>query len=91
MSIPTPLISMAPPVAYSPTPNFPELDDAAFTGVDIFLLDQFSNPSNPLDFDSLDSTSGWLGMGFGVPALDGWGNQFGGTNQHHAQGGWPCG
>lgn len=88
------LISMPSQVTYSPTPSFPELDDAAFTGVDIFLLDQFSNPSNPLDFGSLDFNSGWFGgetgVSFGVATPQGWDNHFGGPGQH-GQGGWSCG
>lgn len=62
----------------------------------MFLLDQFSNPSNPLDFDSLDFGSGLFsaeaveGMGFGVATCTtgGWGNPFGGSGQHHGPGGW---
>lgn len=83
---------MSPSVTY-PFTNFPELDDATFTGVDMFLLDQFSNPSNPLDFGSLDFNSGLFngevvdGMSFGVTTPGGWSNPLG-SGQHHGQGGW---
>lgn len=89
ISTPTPLVSIPTPAIY-PFPNFPELDDATFTGVDMFLLDQFSNPSNPLDFDSLDFNCGLYNaeVGFGVTASGGWSNSFGGSGQNHGSGGW---
>lgn len=88
MAMAPPLISMPPLVDYTPAPHFPEFDDAAFTGVDMFLLDQFSNLSNPLDFDSFDFNSTWLG-GEGVTATnfgvaEGWSNQFRGAQAGQA-------
>lgn len=80
-------------IAYTFT-NFPELDDETFTGVDIFLLDQFSNPSNPLDFGSLDFDSSLFNgeavdtVGFGVAAPGGWNNPFGGSGHNNGSGGW---
>lgn len=88
ISAPSPLISLPSSVSY-PFTNFPELDDATFTGVDMFLLDQFSNPSNPLDFGSLDFDSCLFngeaveGVGFGVAAPGGWSNPFGGPSQNN--------
>lgn len=55
----------------------------------MFLLDQFSNPSNPLDFDSLDFNCGLYNaeVGFGVTTSGGW-SSFGGPGQNHGSGGW---
>lgn len=85
VSAPSPLVSLPSSASY-PFTNFPELDDATFTGVDMFLLDQFSNPSNPLDFGSLDFDSCLFngeGVGFGVAAPGVWSNSFGGSGQNN--------
>jgi hypothetical protein len=56
-------------------------DAEGFHGVDIFLLDQFSNPGNPLDFGGFDLDSGtWLGNNDGLQPSnygleEGWNNR----------------